>query len=330
MKVLAYSSKSFIKPYLEKANKGRLKIHYINERLNYETALKAAGYSAITIFSADDASGLVIEKLADLGVKFIAARSTGYDNINLRTASKVGVKVANVPNYSPDAIAEHAIALMLVLNRKLINSYQRSVNLNFDLSGLVGNNLFGKTVGVIGTGNIGSRVLKILHGFGCKILANDISPHYRFSSMYDVEYVDLNTLYSQSDIITIHTPLNRETHHMINATSIGKMKRGVIIINTARGAILKSQDILQEIIHGQIKGLGIDVFEGEDEIFFNDHSATGIANKTLKEFIAHPNILVTGHQAFLTDEALQEIANTTIENLIAWFENEQCKNEVTY
>ncbi|MFD0863773.1 2-hydroxyacid dehydrogenase [Sungkyunkwania multivorans] len=318
MKVLVYSAKNFEIPYLTKANDGRHQLKFVEESLSSENAMKAVGFDAISIFSADDASLLVLEKLKDFGVKFIALRSTGYDNVNLRSAERLGIKVANVPEYSPNAIAEHAVTLLLALNRKITISDRRVAKYNFNIDGLIGVDLVDKTVGIIGTGRIGSVMARIMSGFGCHLLGYDIVEDESLSSQYGLRYVNLRTLCNRSDIISIHTPLNTDTHHLIDKDMLAQMKKEVLIINTARGAIIQSTEILQALENERIGGLAMDVYEKEHKIFFRDHSDEGIDDTILKRLIEKPNVLITSHHAFLTEEALTNIAETTFENLDLW------------
>lgn len=319
MKVLVYSAKDFEIPYLEAANKNRHKLTFIKESLTSSTAMKSVGYDAVSIFSADDGSILTLEKLKDFGVKHIALRSTGYDNVNLNVAGRLGLKVANVPAYSPNAIAEHAVALLLAINRKLIESNARVRKFNFDLKHLVGFDLHGKTVGIMGTGHIGSVMTKIMHGFGCKLLGYDLHPNTDLIQIYGMTYVSLEELCKQSDIISIHLPLNSETHYLINEDLVDLMRPGIVIINTARGAILDTDSIVFGLENGTIGALGMDVYEHERWIFFKDMSQQiPMDDLNLIKLNAMPNVLITGHHAFLTDEALTNIAETTIQNLDSW------------
>ncbi|WP_040250183.1 2-hydroxyacid dehydrogenase [Psychroserpens mesophilus] len=329
MKVLIYSAKDFEIPYLEKANHGKHKLTFIKESLSSHTAMKTVGYDAISIFSADEACIITIEKLKSFGVKYISLRSVGYDNVNLRAASRLNLRVANVPAYSPHAIAEHAVSLLLSLNRKLITSNQRIKNYNFDLNNLVGFDLNDKTVGIIGTGNIGSVMTKIMHGFGCKLLGCDIEENKDLIHQYDISYTTLEHLCEQSDIISLHVPLNMETHYLINEDLISKMKYGVIIINTARGAVINTEEVIIGLKSGKIGALGIDVYENEKGVFFRDHSSLIPDDDLLITLNAFPNVLITGHHAFLTEEALTNIAETTMHNLDCWKAGKETENELT-
>lgn len=329
MKVLIYSAKKFEIPYLESANNRKHKLTFIDEALSSETAIKAIGFDGISIFSSDDASDLVIEKLKDFKVKFIALRSAGYDNVNLKTTSRLNIKVANVPSYSPYAIAEHAVALLLTLNRKLIESNQRVKKFNFNLNNLIGVDLNNKTVGIIGTGRIGSIMTKIMHGFGCNLIGYDIETNNELTEKYNMQYMTLKNLCKVADIISLHVPLNTNTHHLIDDSLIEKMKEGVIIINTARGAVLNTEHVIKGLKNNRIGALGIDVYENEKGLFFQDHSYDFPNDDILIKLNAIPNVLITGHHAFLTDEALTNIAETTIYNLDCWNEKKETENELT-
>lgn len=329
MKILVYSAKDFEIPYLEEANGKRHKLTFLKESLSSKTAMNSVGYDAVSIFSADDADLLTLEKLKDFGVKFIALRSTGYDNINLNTAARLGIKVANVPDYSPYAIAEHAVALLQGLNRKLIESNRRVRSFNFDLNHLIGFDLHDKTVGILGTGNIGSVMAKIMHGFGCKLLGYDVKQNNVLTKKYGLTYLSLEEICQQADIITIHLPLNPETHYLINEDIIDIMKPGIVIINTARGAILDTESILIGLENGTIGALGLDVYEHEKEIFFKDLSQTiPFEDISIIKLNAMPNVLITAHHAFLTEEALTNIAETTIYNFDCWDTGKKNKNDL--
>ena len=329
MKILVYSAKEFEIPYLEKANNRRHKLTFIDDALSSKTAMKAIGYDAISIFSGDDAGLITVEKLKDFGVKYITLRSVGYDNVNLNAASRMKIRVANVPNYSPYAIAEYAISLLLTLNRKLIESNQRVKHFNFDLNHLIGFDLNNKTVGIIGTGKIGSITTKIMHGFGCKLLGHDIVKNEELAEKYDMRYVSLEDLCKEADVISLHVPLNSDTQYLINEDLISKMKPGVIIINTARGAILNTKHVIDGLMNKTIGALGIDVYEKEKSIFFKDRSQDIPNDDMLIKLNALPNVLITGHHAFLTEEALTNIADTTIYNLDCWGKGEETRNELT-
>ncbi|WP_323789604.1 2-hydroxyacid dehydrogenase [Psychroserpens sp.] len=329
MKVLVYSAKDFEIPFIEKANIRKHKLIFTKKALSSETAMMAVGFEAISIFSADEAWVTTIEKLKDFGVKYITLRSVGYDNVNLRAASRLNIKVANVPAYSPNAIAEHSVALLLTLNRKLIESNSRVKRHNFNLNNLVGFDLNGKTVGIIGTGKIGTVMTKIMHGFGCQLLGYDIEENEDLTKLYNLRYTTIQDLCERADIISIHVPLTTETHQLINKDLISEMKNGVIIINTARGSVVNTEDIIDGLKKGKIGSLGIDVYENEKGLFFNDHSQEIPNDDLFIQLNAFPNVLITGHHAFLTNEALTNIAETTIYNLDCWASSKDTENELT-
>lgn len=329
MKILIYSAKDFEIPFLERANNEVHQVKYIPERLTAKTAILAMGFDAISIFSADIASSEVLERLKGFGINYIALRSTGYDNINLTTAKKIGIKVANAAGYSPHAIAEHAVSLLLALNRNLIRANEQVQAYNFSLSNLVGFDLHKKTVGIVGVGRIGKTIAKIMHGFGCEILANDLYKDEEAEKNYQISYTDLKYLCKESDVIFLCTPLNSQTHHLIDANYIQYMKKEVILINIARGGVVNTKDVLQALESNKISGYGADVYEGESGIFFYDHSKDKPEDELLKRLIEQPNVLLTPHQAFATKEALMTIAATTFYNVNCWQQNIPSKNELT-
>lgn len=329
MKVLVFSARDFEISYLKKANNRKHELVFIKEALSSKTAERAIGYQVISIFSADEASFITIEKLSDLGVKYITLRSVGYDNVNLRAASRLNIRVANVPAYSPYAIAEHAVGLLLALNRKTIESNRRVKLFNFSLNHLVGFDIKNKTIGIIGTGKIGSVMTKIMHGFGCNLLGYDINENNELCEQYNLSYVPLEDLCRQSDFISLHVPLNSETHQLINESLIFKMKDGVIIINTARGSVVNTEHIINGLKSRKIGALGMDVYENEKGVFFNDLSQNIPDDDLLIKLNAMPNVLITGHHAFLTEEALTNIAETTIYNLDCWSDGKETENELT-
>jgi D-lactate dehydrogenase len=328
MNVAIFSTHKFEKDYLEKANNGRYSFKYLSVALSSETARLAEGCEAAALFVSDDASAPVLQVLGKMGVKFLALRSAGFNNVNVEEAKKLNIKVARVPEYSPYAVAEHAVALMLALNRKLIRSHARINEQNFSLDGLTGFDMNGKTVGIIGTGKIGCVVAKILNGFGCRILVYDKIQNEKLKELYKAEYTSLENLYTQSDIITLHLPLNPETKYLINADSLSKMKKGVMLINTGRGMLIKTEDVIDALKSRQVGYLGLDVYEEEEGLFFEDHSDDILQDDVIARLLTFNNVLITSHQAFLTDTALRNIAETTIENLICFEEGRGSKNEV--
>lgn len=329
MNILFYSMKKFEEPFLKKADTGHMELSFVNNLLNMETSGMAAGYKAISIFAGDDASAPVLKKLAGQGVKYITTRAAGYDNIDLAAAEKYGLRVANVPEYSPYAIAEFAVTMLLALNRKIIIAHRQVQQQNFTVDNLMGMDLHQKTVGVIGTGKIGSIFATIMHGFGCRVLAYDIAPEQKLVSGYGVEYTTLEDLARQSDIISIHTPLNEHTKYLVDAKLIKRMKPGVIIINTARGGVVKIEDVTRSLQEKHIGAYGMDVYEKERGLFFYDWSKKEINDPTLKSLMSMEQVLITPHQAFATREALENIAATTFYNLECWAENKKSQHEIT-
>ena len=329
MKVAVYSTHQFEKQYLNEANQDTHEFVMLGESLNLKTSSLANGCQAVSLFVNDDASAPVLDSLYKLGIRFIALRSAGFNHVDLKQAQKLGIRVANVPGYSPYAVAEHTVAMMLALNRKLISAHNRIMELNFSLDGLVGFDMNGKTAGIIGTGKIGSVVAKILHGLGCRILAYDTQVNRDLVRAYQVEYVDLETLCRQSDIITLHVPLLKETRHVINARAIGLMRSGVMLINTSRGGLVKTKDVIDALKTKHIGSFGMDVYEEEANLFFLNHSDEILQDDIIARLLSFRNVLITGHQAFLTREALENIAITTITNLDAWEKGARPENELT-
>lgn len=328
MKVIVYSAHKFEREYLEKAFNGKHDVKYINGSLTVETASLARGSEAVSIFVSDDASAPVLQILSKAGVKFLLLRSAGYNHVDFAEAKRLNIKVARVPEYSPYAVAEHAVALMLALNRKLIRSHNRVMEQNFSLDGLVGFDMHGKTVGIIGTGKIGSVVARIMNGFGCRILANDKFENDELKNNYDIIYTDCETLCKESDIITLHVPLTPETKYLIDKHCISQMKRGVMLINTSRGALINTKEVIEALKTGHVRYLGIDVYEEEQGLFFEDRSEEILQDDMIARLMTFNNVLITSHQAFLTDTALKNIAKTTIENLECFEKHIICKNEL--
>lgn len=315
MRVVAYSIKGFEKELLAKANQKKHDITLISNALSQETATYAEGKDAVIVFTNDDVSAPVIHQLADLGIKYIATRSVGTDHIDRDAAAERNIKIANVPSYSPQAIAEFAVTLALALSRKLLISAEQSRNFNFTIDSQIGFNFYKKTVGIVGLGQTGLAAASIFKGFGCRLLGFDPAPN---SHLDFIEGTDLETLFRESDIISLHAALVPSTHHLINAESISKMKEGVMLINTSRGALIKTVDVLEALESGQIGYLGLDVYENEKGLFFFDHQHTGKRDLMLEKLMDHPNVIVTPHQAFLTREAVEEIAVQVIRVLDLW------------
>lgn len=330
MKVAVFSLHNFEKDYLLKSNAGKHELILIPAALSEATAALAAGCQAVSIFTADNARAAVLARLRELGVTHLAIRAAGYNQVDLPKARELNIKVARVPAYSPYAIAEHTVALILALNRKLMRAHQRVMDLNFSLDGLVGFDMHGKTVGVIGTGKIGSVFIRILRGFGCSVLAFDEYRNPDVVQMEGVAYTDFDSLCRQSDIISLHVPLNERTRYIINAATIAMMKPGVMLINTSRGALIRTRDVIAALKSKHIGSLGIDVYEEEEGLFFVDHSDADILeDDTISRLMTFKNVLITAHQAFLTETALTNIADTTIANLDYFAAGKVCPNEVS-
>ncbi|MGI4805447.1 MAG: 2-hydroxyacid dehydrogenase [Janthinobacterium lividum] len=317
MKAVAYSIRSFEKEPLALANQKKHDITLISNPLNLQTAIYADGKDAVLVFTNDDASEPVLKKLADFGIKFLLTRSTGTDQIDLNAAARFGIKVANIPSYSPYAIAEQSVALAMALNRKLVETVNQSRNFDFKSDNHVGFNFHGKTVGIIGLGMIGRATAAIYKGLGCEVLGYDVADQ----TVSGIRQVDLETLFKQADIISLHAPLTPQTKYLVDKRSIALMKKGVMLINTARGALINTTDVLEALKKDHIGYLGIDVFEDENRLFFKDHQTDTFQNLLLKELLALPNVIITPHQGFLTQEALKQIAAKTISSLDAWQQN---------
>jgi len=316
MRTAVFSAKPFEVNALHKANAHeRHQLEFISDRLNIQTARLAQGCEAVSVFSNDDLSAPVLDILVEMNIYSVTLRSAGYDHVDLDHAHHLGMRVANVPEYSPYSIAEHSVMMMMALNRRLLLADSRLRRFDFTLDPLVGFDMNGKTVGIIGTGHIGSVVARIMHGFGCSLLAYDISPDPKLTEKYGLRYVPLGELLSASDIITLHCPLVEATRYMIDAAAIATMKRGVMLINTARGGIIRTEDLFPALDSGHIGYLGLDVYEHEKGMFFFDHSDRPMQDELFKLLLTYDNVLITGHQAFLTETALRNIADTTLDNL---------------
>ena len=300
-------------------------ILYLETRLSEDTCKLADGYDVVCVFVNDDVNSVVIDKLAAMGVKLIALRCAGYNNVDIEYAYGK-IHIVRVPAYSPYAVAEHAMALLLTSIRRIHKAYIRTKDFNFSLNGLTGFDLHGKTVGVVGTGKIGRIFIDICRGFGMHVIAYDKFP----AKDSGIEYVSLDELWERSDIISFHCPLTDENRHMVNAESIAKMKKGVALINTSRGALIDSEALLEGIKQRQIGAACLDVYEEESNVFFHDYSNHIVNDDVLARLISMPNVIVTSHQAFLTNEALANIADTTLDNVREFFERDTCSNEVCY
>lgn len=326
MKLAVYSTKQYDKKYLQQVNESyHYDLEFFDFLLTEKTAKTAHGCDGVCIFVNDDGSRPVLEELKKHGVKFIALRCAGFNNVDLDAAKELGLRVVRVPAYSPEAVAEHAVGMMMTLNRRIHRAYQRTRDANFSLEGLTGFTMHGKTAGVIGTGKIGIAALRILKGFGMRLLASDPYPSAAALEL-GVEYVDLPTLFANADVITLHCPLTSDNYHLLNRDSFAQMKDGVMIINTSRGGLVDSQAAIEALKTQKIGALGMDVYENERDLFFEDKSNDVIQDDIFRRLSACHNVLFTGHQAFLTAEALISISETTLENLRQLENDGQCPN----
>lgn len=328
IKIAFFDTKEYDKNLFEEYNKEYgYEITYLESRLNAETAPLARGYDAICIFVNDVVDEATIKILKECGVKLIALRCAGFNNVDIKHMDE-SIKVVRVPAYSPYAVAEHAVALLLSVDRKIYKAYQRTKKYNFTLNGLLGFDIHGKTVGVIGTGKIGKTFIDIMKGFGTEVLAYDVYPDENAAKEKGFKYVSLDEIYEKSDIISLHCPLTDDNYKMINAQSIEKMKNGVYIINTSRGKLIDTGSLIEKLTQGEIGGVGLDVYEDEEEFFMNDMSNSYVRDKDLSVLLSMPNVVITSHQAFFTKEAMNKIASDTCENIKDIFETGSSKNEV--
>ncbi|ELR64960.1 D-lactate dehydrogenase [Photobacterium marinum] len=328
MKVAVFSTKKYDQKSFELINNSyQHELVFFEFRLTKQTVKMAQGFDAICAFVNDDLSRPVLEELAANNVRLIAMRCAGFDKVDLDAAKSLGIQVVRVPAYSPEAIAEHTLGLMMSLNRKIHRAYQRTRDANFSLEGLTGFNFHGKTVGVIGTGKIGIATIRILKGFGMNVMAYD--PYENpLAVELGVTYASLDEIYQQADVITLHCPMTEENHHMLDADAFDKMRDGVMLINTSRGELLNSKDAIEALKNGKIGSLGIDVYENEQDLFFEDKSNDVIKDDVFRRLSACHNVLFTGHQAFLTEEALGNIADTTLKNIALFGTSDISGNEL--
>lgn len=330
MKVAFFSTRSYDREFFELLNTSdSIEIEYFEIPLEKRTAYLTKGFDAVCIFVNDRIDHETLEELSENGVGLIALRCAGFNNVDVSAAGEMGIKVMRVPAYSPEAVAEHAAALLLTLSRKTHKAYNRVREGNFSLEKIMGFNINGKVVGVVGTGNIGIAFCKIMLGFGCRILAFDIKENEELKNE-GVEYHDLNTLFQQSDIISLHCPLVAETHYLINQKNIDKMKDGVCIINTSRGGLINTLDIIKGLKSKKIGALGIDVYEQEEKLFFSDYSEDIIEDDQIARLMTFPNVLITGHQGFFTREAMSQITKITLKNVLDFSKGVPSENEVTF
>jgi len=318
MKVAVFSARGFDRTFLARANAEHSHIlKFLESRLSRETVMLADGCDAICAFVNDELDEDVLAILAKLGIKLIALRCAGFNNVDLKAAARLGLTVARVPAYSPHSIAEHTLALLMTLVRKTHRAHDRVREGNFSLEGLMGFELFGKTVGVVGTGQIGSIVARMFACIGCNVLANDLKPDSQCLAS-GVKYLSFDEIVEQSDIISLHCPLTPQTRHLINPDSIDQMKTGAILINTSRGAVVDTKALIEALKSGKIGGLCLDVYEEEADLFFEDLSNSAIQDDVFARLLTFPNVIITGHQAFFTREALKTIAETTMRNLTSF------------
>lgn len=329
MRVAVFSTKRYDRQFLDDALSGAgHQPVFLEARLSADTAALAAGADAVCIFVNDRADAEALDLLASLGVRLLALRCAGFNNVDLAATKRHGITVARVPAYSPHAVAEHAVALMLTLNRKIHRAFNRVREGNFALDGLLGFDMVSKTIGVVGTGEIGSVTARILSGFGCQVVAHDLRSDPACEAI-GVRYVSMNELLASSDIITLHCPLTTTTHHLIDGRALERMKPGAMLINTSRGAVIDTPAVISALKSGHLGSLGIDVYEEEANIFFEDHSATAIGDDVFARLLTFPNVIITGHQGFFTTEALTAIAETTLANISTFESTGRPLHEVT-
>ena len=323
-KVAFFDTKPYDRTWFDALSKN-YEITYFEEKLNHHTAKFTDGFDAVCAFVNDRVNALAIERLYNNGVQLIAMRCAGYSNVDVKAAFQK-LHIVRVPAYSPHAVAEHTMGLLLTLNRRLHKAYNRTREFNFSIVGLTGTDLYGKTVGVIGTGKIGRTFIDICRGFGMRVLAYDKFP----AKDSGLDYVELDTLLRESDVISLHCPLTPDTRHILNRDAFSKMKKGVFILNTSRGALIDSEALLDALNSRTVGGAGLDVYEEEANLFYEDRSDTIIHDDTLALLVSRPNVILTAHQAFLTEEALHNIAEETIKNLDAFFSGAPLENEICY
>lgn len=316
IEVAVYDAKPYDREFLTAAGGDQVRWQFHEFRLSTQTAPTAAGARAVCVFVNDQVDAACLHQLAELGVKLIALRCAGFNNVDLAAAQARNLPVVRVPAYSPHAVAEHTVALLLTLSRRTHRAYNRVREQNFSLNGLVGANVHGKTVGVVGTGKIGRITAQIFRGFDATVLAFDPKPMPDWAGQFGIRYVEPAELLAASDIITLHLPLLPETKHLINARTIAQMKRGVILLNTSRGKLIETRALIQALKSGQVGGVALDVYEEEEGVFFEDLSGQVLQDDQLSRLLTFPNVLITAHQAFLTREGLSEIARVTVDNLL--------------
>ena len=328
MKVAVFSTKAYDRRFLEAANDSyEHELVFFEPHLSPETISLAKGFAAVCVFVNDQLDASMVATLGQLGTRLIALRCAGFNNVDLAATREHGITVVRVPAYSPHAVAEHTVALLLCLNRKIHRAYARVRDGNFTLDGLLGYDLYGRTVGVVGTGKIGAEVTKIMSGFGCRVWAHDRAPNPECEAI-GVRYTSIEQLLTGSDIVTLHCPLTPETYHLIDVKAVEQMKSGVTLINTSRGALVDAQAVIEGLKSGKIGYLGLDVYEEEADLFFEDLSNEVIKDDIFARLLTFPNVIVTSHQAFFTSNALENIAETTLGNIAMFEQSGSCMNEV--
>ena len=319
MNIKCFSTHNFEKDYLEKSTKlYNLNTSYTRHKLSLETVNMAKGFDVISCWASDDLSSKVLHALKELGIKMISLRSAGYSHLDLSEAKALGLIVARVPAYSPEAIAEHTLGIFMSLNRNLPKAFQRVRDFNFTLEGLEGMTVYGKTVGIIGLGKIGQAFARIMKGMGCKVFVYDPVQDFDLAEKLGIIYIDLKTLLKESDIVSLHCPLNDSTRYLINAETIEYLKPSAFLLNTGRGALIETKALINKLKKRELKGVGLDVYEYEEDVFFKDHSDFGITDELLLRLMSFPNVLITSHQAFFTKEALENIAEISMKNIYQW------------
>ena len=327
IRIAFFDTKDYDKEVFDKYNQDyNYEITYFESKLNYETATLAKGYDAVCVFVNDKVDKRTLNKLNEYGIKVVALRCAGFNNVDFENIGDI--RVVNVPRYSPYAVAEHATALLLNINRKIYKSYQRVKKYNFSLDGLLGFDLHGKTVGVVGTGKIGKVFIEIMKGFGTNIIAYDLYKDEKVAKEMGFKYVEFNELCKEADIISFHCPLTPETENIVNKDTLAEMKNGVILINCSRGGLINTDDLINALSNGKIGGVGLDVYKKEGDFFFKDMSGSYKRDKNLSVLISMPNVIITSHQAFFTAEALNKIASDTLNNIKEIIETGKCENEL--
>lgn len=329
MRIAVFSTRPYDRDSLDAASAASgHDLVYLEPRLTIQTAVAAGGAEAVCAFVNDELNARTLDALAGLGVRLVALRCTGFNNVDLAAARRLGIVVARVPEYSPHAVAEHTVALILALNRKIHRAYARVREGNFALDGLLGFDLYGRTIGIVGTGKIGTVFARIMHGFGCTVLAHDPMPNAECES-FGTQYVPLAELFGGADIVSLHCPLTPATHHLIGLDALARMRPGVMLINTSRGAVIDARAAIEGLKSGAIGSLGLDVYEEEADLFFRDLSDSVIHDDVFARLLTFPNVLITAHQAFFTGEALRAIAETTIGNITAFERTGRAMHEIS-